>query len=210
MPSPATTRRIRGWVKIAHTGFVVVLVPVYWRQYGAGNFLWFSDVALLTAVPAVWLEHRLLASTQAVATLVPETLWVFDFGARLVTGKSPTGLAGYMFDAAIPRPVRALSLFHLWLPPLLVWTVARLGYDRRAWLAQTAATTVILPVSYLVTAPQDNVNWVYGPGARRQTRVHPLLYLAGVMLFFPLCFQWPAHVLLRRLFGTRPARSDSR
>jgi hypothetical protein len=133
---------------------------------------------------------------------------VFDFGARLDTGRSPTGLAEYMFDPAIPRPVRALSLFHLWLPPLLVWAVARLGYDRRAWLAQTAVTTVILPVSYLATAPRDNVNWVYGPGARPQTRVHPLLYFTAVMLFFPLCFQWPAHALLCRAFGSR--RSDSR
>jgi hypothetical protein len=168
MQDLVTSRRIPGWVKLAHTSFVAVLVPVYWRQYGPGNFLWFSDVALLTAVPALWLEHRLLASMQAIAILVPETLWVLDVGARLSTGKSPTGLAEYMFDPAIPRPVRALSLFHLWLPPMLVWAVARLGYDRRAWLAQTAVTTVILPVSYLATAPRDNVNWVYGPAHGRR------------------------------------------
>ncbi len=187
---------------------MVVLVPVYWRQYGPGNFLWFSDVALLAAVPALWLEHRLLASTQAIAILVPETVWAVDFGAHLLTGNGPIGLADYMFDEGIPAPVRALSLFHLWLPPMLLWTVARLGYDRRAWLVQTALTTILLPASYLLTAPRDNVNWVYGPGAKPQTRVHGLLYLAGVMLFFPLCFQWPAHALLRRAFGSR--RSDSR
>jgi hypothetical protein len=197
-------------VKVTHTSFVLVLVPVYWRHYGPGNFLWFSDVALLTAVPALWLEHRLLASTQAVAILVPETLWALDFGAQLLTGNSAIGLADYMFDATIPVPVRALSLFHLWLPPLLVWTVARLGYDRRAWLAQTVVTTMLLPASYLLTAPRENVNWVYGPGARPQTRVHRLLYLAGVMLFFPLCFQWPADALLRWAFGTPRERFDLR
>jgi hypothetical protein len=28
-----------------------VLVPAYWWQYGAVNFLWGSDVALLVCVP---------------------------------------------------------------------------------------------------------------------------------------------------------------
>src|SRR5919106_881963 len=74
MQRDANVRRIPRWVKVAHTSFVLVLVPVYWRQYGPGNFLWFSDVALLTAVPALWLEHRLFASAQAVAILAPDTL----------------------------------------------------------------------------------------------------------------------------------------
>lgn len=34
------------WLKLAYTLFVCALVPIYWRQYGPANFLWFSDVAL--------------------------------------------------------------------------------------------------------------------------------------------------------------------
>jgi len=34
-------------LKIIYTLFVCALVPVYWRQYGPANFLWFSDIALL-------------------------------------------------------------------------------------------------------------------------------------------------------------------
>jgi hypothetical protein len=66
---------------VAHTAFVTILVPTYARQYGPGNFLWFSDVALLTSVPALWLESPLLASTQAMSVLVPESFWFVDFSA---------------------------------------------------------------------------------------------------------------------------------
>ena len=48
-------------VKILYTLFVCILVPTYWRRYGLANFLWFSDLALLLTMVALWLENRLLA-----------------------------------------------------------------------------------------------------------------------------------------------------
>ena len=42
------------------------------------------------------------------------------------------GMTDYMFDAQRPIYLRALSLFHGWLPFLLLFLVKRLGYDRRA------------------------------------------------------------------------------
>ena len=55
--------------KVAYTAFVAVLVPVYLRQYGPGNFLWFSDIALFAGCLALWLELPLLASMQAIAEI---------------------------------------------------------------------------------------------------------------------------------------------
>jgi len=34
-------------LKVVYTLFVCALVPIYWREYGPANFLWFSDIALL-------------------------------------------------------------------------------------------------------------------------------------------------------------------
>jgi len=128
------------WIKTTHTAFVVVLIPTYWRQYGPGNFLWFSDIALLTSVPAVWLESPMLASTRAVGVLVLETAWLIDFASGAVTRKTPLGLASYTFDRRLPLFVRALSLFHVWLTPLLLLVVSRRGYDRPALRYQTTVT----------------------------------------------------------------------
>lgn len=188
-------------LKAAHTTFVVVLVPAYARQYGPGNFLWFSDVALLTSVPALWLESSLLASTQAVSVLVPESLWLIDFGAGLVVRRYPIGLASYMSDRRIPRFVRALSLFHLWLTPLLVLVVSRRGYDRRALKYQTFLTWGILLASWRLTRPEDNVNWVHSRPAQIRSRGARLGFVLFLMAALPLAFHCPAHLLLKRLFA---------
>lgn len=185
-------------VKVTHTAFVGVLVPVYWRQYGPGNFLWFSDVALLVSVPALWLESSLLASTQAVGVLIPEALWMADFGAGLITGRTPIRLASYTFDRRIAMPVRMLSLFHVWLTPLLVSIVSRRGYDRRALKCQMWLTWVILLASWRLTRPEENVNWVYS----WRDRVRSPRGRAGIvfllMAAWPTVFHLPAHLLLKR------------
>src|SRR4026209_908069 len=125
------------WLKVSFTLFVLVLLPVYWKQYGPGNFLWFSDLALLHTVPALWLESSLLASMILLSIGLLELIWIVDFFARLIVGPSLTGLSAYMFDSKIPLSIRALSLFHIVLPKLVVWIVSRLGYDGRALVAQT-------------------------------------------------------------------------
>ena len=199
-------RRIPLWLKALYTAFVAAIVPVYARQYGWRNFLWFSDIALLLTTPALWLERPLLASMQAVSVTVPETGWTIDLGARQLFGVRLIGLADYMFDRKIPRPIRALSLFHLWLPPLLLWTVARLGYDRRAFRAQTLLTWTVLVATYHLTDPADDINWVYGLSGSPQRRIDRRVYLLFVMAMYPIAFHWPAHLALSHLF---PKPSDA-
>lgn len=189
------------WVKVPYTLFVAVLIPVYWVKYGPQNFLWFSDYALFGSLVALWAGSRLIASMMAVAVLVPEVVWNVSFLGRLVLGVELFGLAGYMFDQELPLYLRGLSLFHVILPPLLVWMVWRLGYDRRALAAQTGVMLIVLPATYLLTDPQKNINWVFGPGSSVQEWLHPLVYLAIVMLLYFVVFYMPAHLLLKWMFS---------
>jgi hypothetical protein len=78
-----------------------------------------------------------------------------------------------MFDSKIPRQVRALSMFHVALPPLTIWLLHRYGYDSRGLLLQTLLAWIVLPVSYLTTKPADNVNWVYGFGKQQTPDPRP-------------------------------------
>ncbi len=189
------------WIKLAYTAIVLVTVAVYSVRYPLGNFLWFSDIALLITTAALWLESPLLASMVAVGTLLPEILWNVSFFGQLVSGRRVSGLTDYMFDESLPRYLRALSLFHVVLPVLLLWLIARVGYDARALAAQTALAWVVLPLSYWLTDPKLNVNWVYGWGAKPQQRIPPLLYLALLMAGFPALIHYPTHLVLQRLFG---------
>ncbi len=191
------------WIKVTYTLFVCVLMPVYWVEFGPKHFLWGSDIALFMTLVALWTENRLLLSMMAVAVLLPELVWGIDFVFRLVFGPESAPLRGtrYMFNSEIPLLVRGLSLFHIGLPVLLVWLVYRLGYQRQALLYQTALAWIILPVTYAVTDPSANINWVYGFGREPQTWMSGHLFLVLLMVIIPLGLYLPAHLLLSKLFA---------
>jgi len=190
------------WIKLSYTAFAVVTVAVYAVKYPLWNFLWFSDIALIATVPALWLENSLLASVMLVGVLLPELLWNGAFFVRLLTGKRLFGLTDYMFDPTKPPYLRAISLFHVFLPLLLLWMVARLGYDSGALIGQTLLAWVVLPLTYRLADPKvENVNWVFGWTAQPQKRMPPLAYLVLVMIGFPLLIYLPTHWILQWVFG---------
>ena len=101
-----------------------------------------------------------------------------------------------MFDPSLPLFIRLLSLFHVATPPLLLWGIRHLGYDRRGWLRQTLITWVVVPVNYF-WRPQFDVNWARGPFFREQEAMPGLLYLLGYLVVVPLFVYFPSHLILR-------------
>lgn len=189
--------RIPLWLKLAFTLWVGVWIPVYWTHNGPANFLWFCDIANFVLLVALWLESPLLLSSQAVGVLLIQLLWALDFLTALAVRVHPVGGTEYMFDAAEPLWLRGFSLFHLAMPPLLLWGVARLGYHRRGWLLQTAVAWVVMPVCFFFTAPERNLNWVWEPFGQPQTLLAPGTYLAACLLAYPLVLLLPSHLALR-------------
>jgi hypothetical protein len=189
------------WFKLAYTGFVAVIVIVWLRHYGWRNLLWFSDIALIGAVPALWLESAAMASVLAVAVLGPELLWNVDFLLRLLTKRRFTGLTEYMFEADRPRILRLLSLFHVPLPLLLVWMLLAYGYTPALALpGAVLLAAVVLPASRAFGSPAENINWSYGPGGV-QARLAPVAYMALLFAGFVLLVFAPTDWLLRQLPG---------
>jgi hypothetical protein len=190
------------WLKLAYTLMTVVILVIYWRKYGPANFLWFSDIALIGGVPALWLENSLIASTLTVGLLLPETLWNISYFGRLLTGRRITGLTDYMFDHGRPRWLRGLSLFHVPLMPVMVWVVWQTGYDPRGLPLMLLICWIVLPVCYAFTNPQRNINWVFGPGGEGvRTKMHPLVYLGLLMFVVSPLVYLPTHLLLSRLLA---------
>src|SRR5688572_8925724 len=174
------------WLKITWTACAAGILAMYWRQYGPVNYLWFSDIALIGSVVAMWTNNRLIAGTMAVSVLFCEIGWNFSFLVGLLNGgHAPFGMASYMFDPQRPLHMRALSLFHVPMPILLLWMVRRWGYDRRALPAATLIAWLVLPLSALLSTERANINWVYGLGAT-QTWVPQWVWVAGLMIFLPV------------------------
>ena len=203
-------RRIPLWLKCLYTLFVAVLVPFYWKAYTPWNFLYFCDVALLVTLVALWTENRLLASMEAVAILLPQTLWVMDFVVR-ACGFKLLGMTDYMFNPGLPLATRALSGFHGWLPFLLVYLLIKLGYDRRAFRWQCLAGVALLLFCFWFApkapAPIDrpnmaiNVNYVWGPDDKHpQTWMTPTQWIAMLCAVFIIGIYTPTHLVLRKVF----------
>lgn len=191
------------WLTLTWTVAAAGILAIYWVRYGPANYLWFSDIALIGSIPALWLESSLLASTMLIGTLLPELLWNVSLGSRLVFGVRITGIVDYMFEPERPLHLKLLSLFHIPMPLILVWLVWTLGYDPRALMAMTAVTWIVLPLTRGITDPNRNINWVHGPGGEgvRQTTLHPLAWLALLMIGLPVCVYIPTHFLLLYLLA---------
>lgn len=211
------TRRIPRPIQWLYTAFMAVLVPVYWTQYGPTNFLYFCDVALFLTLVGVWTNNRLLVSMPAVGILLPQALWCADFLAMCVGGKI-TGMTAYMFDGNRPVFLRGLSLFHGWLPFLLVFLVRRVGYDRRALWAWTSLAWVLCLVCFVAMPPAggehasklvpNNINYVWGfDDAQPQAWLPAKWYLAGWMTALAILIYWPTHRLLLR-WSPKPGKVD--
>lgn len=190
---------IPDWFKIAYTLAVLAFIVIYWYRYGPRNFLWFSDVAFIGAVPAMWLESGLISGVLACMVLLPELLWNVDYVLRIALRRRITGLTDYMFDPTIPRWLRAVSLFHVPLPLVLIWLVATYGYPEVSLAATAGTGAIVLALSCLLSSPEKNINWVFGP-ARIQERLPQPVYLGLLYLTFVFAVFLPTHWLLRWQF----------
>jgi hypothetical protein len=215
MASDVSQPRLPLWLKLAYTAFMMVLVPVYWHYYGPTNFLYFCDIALFLTLAGVWIESPLLVSMCAVGILAPQTLWVADFVSNFV-GVPLVGMTDYMFNAESSRFLRGLSLFHGWLPFLLLYLVRKLGYDRRAFATWTALAWVLILICFFFMPPPHpnpgltpvNINYVWGPSdTAPQTWVSPGIWVAGMMIGLPALLFAPVHFLLRRFMPPAEERA---
>ena len=197
-----TCMRLPLWLKISWTVWVLGWIPLYWRQYGVQNFLYFCDIGNILIALGLWLESPLIFSWQAAGLLLFQTLYTIDLIGALLTGHHLIGGTEYMFDAHVPLFIRLLSLFHVVTPPLLLWAIWRLGYDRRGWEFQTLLTWIIVPINYF-WRPQFNVNWARGPMFREQHFLPGPVYLIGYLIVIPLSVYWPTHLFLNWLYRVR-------
>jgi len=187
--------RLPLWLKIFWTVWVLAWIPVYWRQYGLQNFFYFCDLGNILIAIGLWLESPLIFSWQATGLLLFQTLYTIDLVGAILSGRHIIGGTEYMFDPHVALLTRLLGLFHVVMPPLLLWGIWRLGYDKRGWTFQTVMTWIVVPINFF-WRPQFDVNWARGPFFHEQHVVPALVYLLAYLFAVPLIVYWPTHLLL--------------
>lgn len=193
------------WIAVA---WLAAWIPAYWSFYGPSVFLNLCDIAVVLTCVGLWRGSALLLSSQALSSLVVDSAWMADLGWRAATGRHLISGTEYMWDAQYPWWLRGLSLFHVALPPVLLWSVWRVGYDRRAPRVQIALAAVVLVASRAL-GPAENANFAFtdplfgrswGPAP-----VHLAVMLAGLAAVYGL-----THVALRRIPAQNPVMLEDR
>jgi hypothetical protein len=186
------------WLRWLALLWLAIWVPAYWRTWGAANFLHLCDIAVILVCVGLWTNSALLISSQAVGSLLVDLAWMLDAGWRLITGRG--------LDASYPLWVRLLTLFHVVMPVLLLWALARAGYDRRGWLLQTAIALFAF-VAARFTSPATNINYAFhDPFIHRAWGPAPLHVLIS-WLFMVVMVYLPTHFALRAIFRDRPVQT---
>jgi hypothetical protein len=204
--TPAARHKIPDWLRWMSLLWLIFWFAAYWRAWGPANFLHLCDVAVILSCIGIWDRNPLLISSQAVSSVVIDLVWSFDVAARILLGRHAIGGTEYLFDSTYPLWVRTLSLFHIVMPVILIWSLSRLGYNRRGWKLQAAIALPILIASRFFT-PKDNLNFaVADPFFRRSLGPAPV-HIAITYLALVLAIYLPTHLLLVRLFP--PPRRES-
>lgn len=186
--------------KSLFTLFAAITAFIYWHEYGPQNFLWLSDIGLFLTVAALWSTSSLLISIISVGILPLEIVWTLDFCAHILTGTSPVGLTGYMFDLNLPLYLRAISLFHLVLPVLWLALLEKWGYDQRGFKYATILCTAVFVATYALPHPSENINLIFTPAFRDLTWISPRGWFIGQIIVLPIFLFWPVHRILEWAF----------
>ena len=206
-PGPHAFPRAR-WVALA---WLLLWAPAYARGYGWANFLHLCDLAVILTCLGLWRGSPLLLSMQALSSLVIDVSWDLDLAFKALTGGHLIGGTEYMWDARFPLGLRLLSLFHVVGPPLVWWAVRRVGYDRRALVAQALFAVVVLAASRVVL-PAANINFAQrDPFTGRSWGPAPVHLGLTAIALVGLVYA-PTHALLRRMMPrprSRPGASRS-
>jgi hypothetical protein len=210
MKTAAPLNKLPEWIRWGTLLWLAIWIPAYWRAWGPVNFLHVCDVAVLLTCVGLWTGNRLLLSSQAVSSLLVNSIWTLDVAFLLVWKRPFFGGTQFLLDVRIPLWVRLLSLYHVLVPVVLLWALSKIGYDRRAWALQCGITLAAMLIARF-TNPFENINFAFrDPFWGRQLGPLPL-HMGISIVFAGIVVYAPTHFLLLRLYRgvANPASQSS-
>jgi hypothetical protein len=196
------------WFKVISTLLCGATLLFNALNYTLVDLLWFCDVAMILVIIGLWRENSLVLSLATLASIGPQFAWQIDYFYQLISDKPLFGFTDYMFTASNPTVNYIISLFHVWMPPILIYSLYLVRYNQRALKTQSGLSLLIILLSYSLTSdmfgPAGNLNQVYGPSATApQTWMHPWLWLFVIWLYTIVVIYVPTHFITARVFPVR-------
>ena len=190
-------------VRLGFSLWMIFWVSVVLTNHGPQNFFWLCNLAQFIILYVVWSGNRLLLSSQAGMVCLVGVVWTLDFIVALALGgNSLTGFTAYMFSDELALIARAVSLYHVFLPPLVLWLVWHIGYDSRGVWLQSGIGALAVIGGWLFTDPERNINWVHIVFGAEQAWMPEMAWVALLVVAYPLLIFLPGHFLIRGVLAS--------
>jgi len=141
-------------------GIIAVIYAIYHPE--TANFLWFCYIFLILAGLGMILRNSLIIISQLNISLIPTLIWNIDFFYQLITKSSLWGVTDYFFVEGVNSLGMFITLQHLYILPLTLYSVYVLGLkSRKAWIISFVEIFIIFWLSFLFTSFESNTNCVF-------------------------------------------------
>lgn len=148
------------------------------------NFLWLCYIALLLIGIGMMIGNSLLIITQLNIYLIPIIVWNIDFFYQLFTKTPLLGITDYLFIGGLNSLGNFISLQHIYLFPLAIYAVYKIGLkSKKAWMISFLEIFILFWLS-LLTSADKNTNCVF----RSCVNFIPLEGLSYQILWFVFMF----------------------
>jgi hypothetical protein len=196
---PAAANPFPAWMRWSALIFLALWLAIYLKYWGPTTFLFLCDIAVILTCIGIFTGNALLLSSQAVSSLVVDTIWLIDIVTKLIFNRHIIGGTEYFFDPNYPLWVRLISTFHVAMPFILIAAIRRTGYDRRALKLQFAIAAAAMIASRFA-APARNINFAFAdPFLHKQWGPAPI-HVAAMLVGLTIVIYIPTHAVLSRVF----------
>src|SRR5262250_750661 len=90
------------WMRWTALAWFTLWFPIYWRTWGAANFVHLCDVAVILTCIGMWTNSALLISSQAVGAVMVDTVWAIDAASRIFLRRALFPGNDYLTDPHYP------------------------------------------------------------------------------------------------------------
>src|SRR5258708_254359 len=124
--------------------------------------LWFSSAGLGITIIALFTKSSFLITSMISALSAIEGVWIIGFLSKLLFNKALPGVAEYAFRRGYPGWEFVITLYHLFLIPILLFAVFKTKrVHKLGWLGATVFTTIIAFATYFLADNKENINCIY-------------------------------------------------
>ena len=140
-------------------GILAIINSFFYLE--VASFLWLCYLSLILIGAGMIFRSSYLIVMQLNIVFIPLVFWNVDFFYQLFSKKSLYGITDYFFTGGLNSLGSFVSLQHIYILPLSVYIVYRLGVkDRRIWIASFIEVLIVFFASLFFSSASENANCV--------------------------------------------------